>query len=100
MTQLAVRPLGAEGATVAGDVVTWTAAEGGLDPPSVVSTTLSKYVVCGWSMGIIPLVIAPATLVVRTGAVELTGVAVSVDEMIAAGFTAGGVQATLNWSPD
>jgi hypothetical protein len=40
LLQLAVTPVGAAGATVAGDVVTLTGTEGGLDPPMVVFTTV------------------------------------------------------------
>ena len=43
-----------------------------------------------------PLVADPATVVVRVGAGELIGVAVSVDDMTAAGFIAFGVQETWN----
>jgi hypothetical protein len=41
-----------------------------------------------------PVVSDPATTAVRVEAVEPTGVAVSVDEVIAAGFTPFGVQET------
>jgi hypothetical protein len=48
-----------------------------------------------------PLVADPVTLVVRFEAAELlTGVAVNVDDVIAAGFTPLNVHAMLNWSPD
>ena len=39
-------------------------------------------------------------VVVRIEAAELTGVAVRVEDMIAAGLAPFGVQATSNWSPD
>ncbi len=41
-----------------------------------------------------PVVAGPATVVVRIEAVELTGLAVSVDDVTAAGLTALGVQET------
>ena len=40
------------------------------------------------------MVAGPVTVAVRTGADELTGVAVRVDEITAAGFTPFGVQET------
>ena len=42
----------------------------------------------------IPFVAVPVTVVVRMEAVELTGVAVSIDEVMATGFNPFGVQAT------
>jgi hypothetical protein len=47
-----------------------------------------------------PFAADPVTLVVTAKAVELTGVAVMVEEMIAAGLTPFGVQEISNWSPD
>jgi hypothetical protein len=41
-----------------------------------------------------PVVADPVTVVVRIEAVELTGIALSVDDVTAAGFTALGVQET------
>jgi hypothetical protein len=44
----------------------------------------------------IPAVVPPVTVVVRIEAVELTGVAVRVDDVIAAGFIPFGLQETWN----
>jgi hypothetical protein len=41
-----------------------------------------------------PVVADPATVVVRIAAVELTGAAVSVEDVTAAGFTPSSVQET------
>jgi hypothetical protein len=43
-----------------------------------------------------PFVACPVTVIVRMEAVELTGVAVRVDDMTATGLTPFGVQATRN----
>ncbi len=42
----------------------------------------------------IPLVVGPATVAVRAEAVELTGVAVRLEEVTAAGLTPAGIQET------
>ena len=41
----------------------------------------------------------PATVAMRIGAVESTGVAVTVEDVITAGMTGANVQVTSNWSP-
>ena len=50
--------------------------------------------VCGWSGEMIVFVAEPATLVVRTEAVELTGVAVTVAATTAAGLIPVGIHET------
>ena len=92
--QVAVTPVGADGATVAGDVVTLMGAEAGPDPLMLVTTTVIWYVVCGWSGEMIVFVAELATLVVRTEAVELTGVAVTVAATTAAGLIPVGIHET------
>jgi hypothetical protein len=50
--------------------------------------------VWGCSDAMTPFVPGPVTVVVRMEAVELTGVAVSVDDVMVTGLTPFGVQAT------
>ena len=94
--QRAVTPGGADGTTEAAAVVTLIGVEAGLEPPIVVFTTVIWYVVWGCSGPISPLVAGPLTFVVRIGAVELTGVAVKAEDIIASGLTPFGIHETWN----
>ena|SRR5215469_14631752 len=94
--QRAVTPVGADGTTDAADVVTEIGLEATLDPSMVVLTTVTPYVVWGWSAPMSPVVADPTTVVVRIDAVDEIGVAVRVDEVIAIGLTPFGVQDTWN----
>lgn len=92
--QLARTLVGAQGATEAATVVTRIKVDAGLDPPIVVFTAVISYMVWGCSDAMTPFVAAPATVVVSIEAVELTGIAISVDDVTAVGSTRCGVQET------
>ena len=98
--QCAVTPPGADGAIDAGTVVRVAGFDDGLDPPIVVFTTVIWYVVFGCNGPINPFTADQVTVVVIIPAAMSTGLAVRVEEIIAARFAVLlGVQETWNWSP-
>ena len=88
--------VGAEGGIVAGDVGTVIGVDDGLEPLTVVLTTVIWYAVPGSTDSMLPLDAVPVTVVVMTELDGSVGVAVIVDDVIAAGFTLFWVQEILN----
>ena len=98
--QCAVTPPGADGAIDAGTVVTSTGFDDRLDPPMVVLTTLIWYMVFGRSGPTSPFATDPLTVAVTSGAAMSNGLAVRVEDVIAAGLAVLlDVQEIWNWSP-
>jgi len=78
------------------ELVTLIGVEAGPGPPIDVFATVIWYVVPGCRNWMTPLVTVPVTFVVSTEFVGPTGVAASIDDVTASGFTPVGVQATSN----